>query len=91
MLHILFKLLYHAFFYVSCFQYIFLLLLIFLMEAMVGLLSYVYEEQVEADLELNLNNTFLTSYMVDNDKTAAIDFLQEKVSTILHRSKPFTS
>lgn len=57
------------------------------MEAMVGLLSYVYEEQVEADLELNLNNTFLTSYMVDNDKTAAIDFLQEKVSTIVHTLK----
>lgn len=88
MLRILARILYHSIF---CFQYIFLLLLIFLMEAMVGLLSYVYEEQVEADLELNLNNTFLTSYMVDSDKTAAIDFLQEKVSTIVHGNEPFAS
>lgn len=65
-----------------CFQYIFLLLLIFLMEAMVGLLSYIYEEQVETDLQLNLNETFMTNYMVDQDKTAAIDFLQERVSSI---------
>jgi len=58
--------------------YIFLLLLIFLVEAMVGILAYVYEEQVQSELELNLNNTCLATYKVDEDKTEAIDFLQEQ-------------
>ncbi|XP_063907487.1 CD151 antigen-like isoform X2 [Zophobas morio] len=57
--------------------YIFLLVLIFLIEAMVGILAYIYEENVQTELEMNLNHTFLTYYKVDDDKTAAVDFLQE--------------
>ena len=60
-------------------QYIFLLVLIFLIEAMVGILAYIYEENVQTELEMNLNHTFLTYYKVDDDKTAAVDFLQENV------------
>ncbi|XP_025829460.1 CD151 antigen isoform X2 [Agrilus planipennis] len=56
--------------------YIFALILIFLLEAMVGLMSYVYDEQLETELEMNLNNTFLTTYSIDETKTKAIDFLQ---------------
>jgi CD151 antigen len=58
--------------------YIFLLVLIFLIEAMVGILAYIYEENVQTELEMGLNNTFLTSYMIDDDVTHAVDFLQEK-------------
>lgn len=62
----------------SIILYIFLLLFIFLVEAMVGILAYVYEEQVHNELELNLNTTCLTNYKIDPVKTEAIDFLQEK-------------
>lgn len=58
--------------------YTFLLLLIFLIEAMVGILAFVYQEQVHSELELNLNNTFMSSYQMEPDKTHAIDFLQEQ-------------
>ncbi|EEB18165.1 CD151 antigen, putative [Pediculus humanus corporis] len=56
--------------------YTFLLLFIFLLEAMVGTLAYIYEEQVEAELKLNLNSTFLDNYKIDADKTKAIDDMQ---------------
>jgi CD151 antigen len=62
--------------------YIFLLVLIFLIEAMVGILAYIYEENVQTELEMGLNNTFLTSYMIDDDVTHAVDFLQEKVTKL---------
>lgn len=64
----------------SLLQYIFLLLLIFLIEAMVGILAYMYQEHVETELKMNLNTTMLTTYKMDDSKTAAIDFLQEKFS-----------
>lgn len=57
----------------------FSLVLIFLIEAMVGILAYIYEENVQTELEMNLNNTLLTYYKIDQDKTAAVDFLQENV------------
>ncbi|KAG8225625.1 hypothetical protein J437_LFUL004193 [Ladona fulva] len=56
----------------------FLLLLIFLLEAMVGMLCYIYEEQVESELSLNLNNTFVQNYGVDDSKTQAIDAMQRE-------------
>lgn len=58
--------------------YTFLLLFIFLLEAMVGILAYIYEEQVEAELNLHLNSTFLDNYMIDEDKTKAIDDMQSE-------------
>ncbi|KAK9721244.1 Tetraspanin family [Popillia japonica] len=58
--------------------YVFLLILIFLMEAMVGVFGFIYQEIVHTELENNLNNTFLKSYKEDYQKTIAIDFLQEK-------------
>jgi CD151 antigen len=49
---------------------------------MVGILAYIYEENVQTELEMGLNNTFLTSYMIDDDVTHAVDFLQEKVTKL---------
>ncbi|KAB0799823.1 hypothetical protein PPYR_07703 [Photinus pyralis] len=62
--------------YLIC--YIFLLSFIFLTEIMVGVLAYIYQEQVQNELELNLNTTCLSNYRIDEQKTEAIDFLQEK-------------
>lgn len=47
---------------------------------MVGVLAYVYEEQVTSELQANLNNTFLENYRIVPDKTKAIDSMQMKVS-----------
>lgn len=46
---------------------------------MVGILAFVYQEQVHSELQLNLNNTFMDNYQVNPEKTEAIDFLQDKV------------
>ncbi|XP_046394437.1 CD151 antigen-like [Ischnura elegans] len=56
----------------------FLLLLIFLLEAMVGMLSYIYEEQVQGELAMSLNDTFLQNYNLDPPKTHAIDEMQRE-------------
>lgn len=61
------------------FQFTFLLLVIFLLEAMVGILAYFYKDQVRLELELNLNNTFLENYEIDTGKTDAINQMQQKV------------
>ncbi|GLV37098.1 Tetraspanin 74F [Carabus blaptoides fortunei] len=61
---------------IICFT--FSLLLIFLIEAMVGILAYAYKEQVQTELELNLNNTFLENYYFDPDRTEAIDNMQKE-------------
>ncbi|KAJ9588131.1 hypothetical protein L9F63_018489, partial [Diploptera punctata] len=56
--------------------YTFALLLIFLLEAMVGVMAFLYEPHVEEELRLNLNNTFIESYKIDQRKTNAIDLMQ---------------
>lgn len=60
-------------------QYTFLLLLIFLLEVMAGLLAYVYQAQVDDELSLTLNATFLETYRIKNEQTAAIDRMQQEV------------
>lgn len=60
-------------------QYTFLLLLIFVLEASAGLLAFVYQEQVETELKMSLNSTFLQYYHVDQDRTRAIDHFQVQV------------
>ena len=61
------------------FQYTFALLLIFLLEAMVGIMSFLYEPHVADELYLNLNKTFIDNYKVDDSKTRAIDQMQIEV------------
>ncbi|XP_064480085.1 CD151 antigen-like isoform X2 [Ornithodoros turicata] len=53
--------------------YTFLLLLIFLLEAVAGIIAYVYEEQVEQELKESLNATFTENYFFDAARTSAID------------------
>lgn len=54
---------------------------------MVGILAYAYKEQVQTELELNLNNTFLENYYFDPDRTLAIDNMQKEVSIPLSISR----
>lgn len=56
--------------------YTFMLLLIFVMEAVAGVVAYVYQDQLRTELEANLNATFLTSYALDPARTRDIDGLQ---------------
>jgi hypothetical protein len=62
------------------FQYTFSLLLIFLLEAMVGIMSFLYEPHVHEELRLNLNDTFIENYKMDDSKTRAIDRMQIEVA-----------
>ncbi|GAB6028600.1 hypothetical protein CHUAL_004438 [Chamberlinius hualienensis] len=59
-------------------SYTFLLLLIFVMEAVTGIVAYVYEMQLRTELESHLNETFLTSYMYDDSRTSDIDAVQRE-------------
>lgn len=52
----------------------------FLLEAIVGGLAYVYENHIADELAETLNSTFITGYAVDPDKTRAIDKMQQEVS-----------
>ncbi|KAG1649595.1 Tetraspanin-11 [Nymphon striatum] len=56
--------------------YTFSLLVIFLLEVVAGILAYVYVEQVEVELTSSLNDTFMTAYRFEKEKTKAIDDLQ---------------
>lgn len=55
---------------------------------MVGVLAYVYKENVETELALNLNRTFMDSYGVDAEKTLAIDRMQREVGGRSSRTWP---
>uniref|UniRef100_A0A1B6E5Y5 Tetraspanin n=1 Tax=Clastoptera arizonana TaxID=38151 RepID=A0A1B6E5Y5_9HEMI len=59
--------------------YTFLLLLIFLLEVMSGLLAYIYQGQVDTELTLNLNSTFLETYRIKDPETLAIDRMQQQL------------
>lgn len=58
------------------------MVLVFLLEAMIGGLAYFYETQIEDELKTTLNETFLTSYAVDEKRTSAIDQMQQEVCRI---------
>lgn len=65
-------------------QYTFLLLLVFLVEAVAGVLAYVYEEQVMAELSHTLTTTFNGNYMYEPEMTEAIDHMQTEVWPTIH-------
>lgn len=54
---------------------------VLVLEAGVGALARLYEEQVGPELKMNLNRTFLETYSVRSRETAAIDQMQKEVST----------
>lgn len=62
-------------------QYVFVVMAVLVLEAGVGALARLYEEQVGPELKMNLNRTFLENYSVRSRETAAIDQMQKEVST----------
>lgn len=62
-------------------QYVFVVMAVLVLEAGVGALARLYEEQVGPELRMNLNRTFLENYSVRSRETAAIDQMQKEVST----------
>lgn len=54
-------------------------MIVFLLEAAVGGLAYIYENQITDELQQTLNTTFLEYYGVDEQKTVAIDRMQQEV------------
>ncbi|CAG9865349.1 unnamed protein product [Phyllotreta striolata] len=61
------------------FLYIILLVAVVLFEILIGVLAFLFRENIEDDLNLNFNNTILATYKFDDDKTASIDYIQEKL------------
>ncbi|XP_058129744.1 CD151 antigen-like [Anopheles ziemanni] len=61
-------------------MYTFILLLVFLLEAIVGGLAYLYETQIEIELQHSLNSTFGEYYGVSESQTQAIDSMQQEFS-----------
>lgn len=53
---------------------------VFVLEAGVGALARLYEEQVGPELRMNLNRTFLETYSLKSKETAAIDKMQIEVN-----------
>ena len=49
-------------------------------ESVIGLLSYVYQEQIDNDLQDSLRYTFVLSYGLVMENTEAVDKIQTKVS-----------
>ncbi|KAB7507440.1 Antigen, partial [Armadillidium nasatum] len=58
--------------------YTFSLLLVFLLEAIGGIMAYVYEEQVMTDLTDSLSTTFNGKYGEDEAVSEAVDAIQTK-------------
>lgn len=69
-------------------QYVFVVMLVFVLEAGVGALARLYEEQVGPELKMNLNRTFLENYSMRSRETSAIDQMQIEVSYQWHTGCP---
>uniref|UniRef100_A0A6E8WBD9 Tetraspanin n=1 Tax=Anopheles coluzzii TaxID=1518534 RepID=A0A6E8WBD9_ANOCL len=64
----------------TIFLYTFVLLIVFLLEIIVGSLAYLYETQIETELQHTLNATFMEHYGVSEQQTKAIDSMQQEFS-----------
>lgn len=60
------------------------LVAVFMAEVLIGMLSYVYHEQVGADLRRNLRTVFNQEYSVHLRTTKAIDQVQQEVFTFIN-------
>lgn len=58
--------------------YTILLVIVFMFESVIGLLSYVYQDQIEPDLTNNLASTFIGTYGLIEENTRAVDRIQEQ-------------
>lgn len=59
------------------FQYIVLLILVFLLELSAGTIAYIYERSVPEELNMTLSDTFTQNYAVSERHTKAIDLMQQ--------------
>jgi len=57
-----------------------LLTVVFMFESIIGLLAYVYQEQIDKDLDRYLNTTFIQQYGIDMERTQAVDRIQTELS-----------
>jgi len=58
--------------------YTILLVLIFIIESIICLLSYVYQDKLGTDLQDNLKEHFIYPYSFNQDSTIAVDNIQQK-------------
>ena len=58
----------------------FVLVLVFMCELIIGMLAYIYHTQVGGDLHRNIRKVFQESYSVNQERTRAIDSIQQEVS-----------
>ena len=56
-----------------------LIVMVLMVESPIGLLSYVYQEQIERDISENLVDTFIHRYGSDKQVTEAVDTVQQQV------------
>ena len=56
-----------------------LIVMVFMFESVIGLLSYVYQEQIERDISENLMDTFIHRYGSDKQVTEAVDIVQQQL------------
>ena len=61
------------------FQYTILIVIIFMIQSVIGLLAYVYQDQVDNELQENLHDNFISTYGVHEENTLAVDRIQSKV------------
>ena len=52
-------------------------------ESVIGLLSYVYQDQIDMDLQASLKDTFIGTYSLDMENTRAVDKIQTTVRLFL--------
>ena len=62
------------------FQYTIFLIVIWMSELLIGMLSYTYIQDVRSDLTQSLTDSFQTSYYVNSEFTQSVDLIQSKVS-----------
>ena len=56
--------------------------MLFMMESVIGLLSYAYQEQVARDLSDSLEDIFIHRYDDDRDVSEAVDEVQQQVGNL---------
>ena len=71
------------------FQYMVLIMMIFMVESVMGLLAYVYQDMIEGDLSNSLEQTFIHKYEEDNEVTEAVDKVQQQVRGFRVLHPPF--
>ena len=73
------------------FQYAIILIVIWMSELLVGMLSYSYIQDVRSDLAQTLFESFQALYHVDAEFTQSVDLIQSKVRPNTILSNRFTS